>query len=134
MSQRHAAHLLCGLLLLNAPASGQSGQVSGTIRGVVTDPSGSAITGAAIHARNVDTGFERNSTSNSRGEYEVPLLPIGMYKVTVSATGFAPYEQTGLRVELDKASPLDVSLQVGTAQQTVAVNADASILNTLSSM
>ncbi len=111
---------------------GQSGQVNGTIRGVVTDPSGAAVANASIQVHNLETGFERNATTNTRGEYEVPLLPVGTYKIDVSAAGFAAFQQSGLRVELAKASGLDLVLQVGTTQQSMAVNADASILNTLS--
>jgi hypothetical protein len=111
-------------------AFGQSGQVNGSVRGLVTDPSGSAVPHAAVKAKNLKTGFERNANTNERGEYEVPLLPIGMYSITVTAPSFAPYEQSGVRVELDKASTLDVKLQIGATQQAVAVQADATILNT----
>src|SRR5215469_7482652 len=121
----------CLLLGLAIPARAQLGQANGGIRGVITDASGGAIHNAAIKARNLDTGFERDAASNERGEYEVPLLPIGIYKVDIFATGFAPFEQSGVRVELDKASALDVRLEVGATQQTVTVAADASMLNTL---
>src|SRR5215467_6939386 len=86
----------CLLFGLAIPARAQLGQANGGIRGVITDTSGGAIHNAAIKARNLDTGFERDATSNERGEYEVPLLPIGVYKVDVSASGFSLFEQSGV--------------------------------------
>ena len=109
---------------------GQSGQVSGTIRGLVTDPSGGPVTGAAVQAVNLETGFERRATSGSDGVYEVPLLPIGSYKLIVNATGFDQFDQSGVGVRLDNASTVDVALRVGSSKQTVTVEGDASILNT----
>ena len=113
-----------------ATAFGQSGQVNGSVRGVITDPTGNAIVNATVKARNLETGFERNAASDQRGEYEVPLLPIGTYRLSVEAAGFTPFQQSGLRVELAKVTALDVSLTVGSSQQTVTVESDATILNT----
>ena len=113
-----------------AICAAQSGQVNGTIRGTVADPSGSPTPNASVKALNLATGFERRAQSGSDGAYELPLLPIGVYKVEVNAAGFAPFTQSGVSVELDKASTLNVALQVSTSQQAVTVEADASILNT----
>ena len=81
--------------------------------------SGSPVANSAVVATNIDTGFERNAQSNERGEYEVPLLPVGTYKLAVAAAGFAKYEQTGIRVRLDAASQVNVALQIGSTGQTV---------------
>ncbi|MBV9939427.1 MAG: carboxypeptidase regulatory-like domain-containing protein, partial [Acidobacteriaceae bacterium] len=120
---------LCALVVF-ARLYGQSGQVSGTIRGLVTDSSGGPVTGAAVQAVNLETGFERRATSGSDGVYEVPLLPIGSYKLIVNATGFDQFDQSGVSVRLDNASTVDVALRVGSSKQTVTVEGDASILNT----
>ena len=110
--------------------AGQTGKVTGSIRSLITDPTGAAISNATVQAHNLETGFERTAKSDSAGEYEVPVLPIGSYQVKVTAAGFGPYQQSGIRVELDRASPLNIQLQIGTAQQAVTVVADASILTT----
>src|SRR5579862_5753088 len=119
-------------LLLSISAFGQTGVADGSIRGVIHDPSGAAVANTLVSARNVDTGFERRTTSSDSGEFEVPLLLPGRYEVKISAKGFAPFSQTGIMVQLAKASDLDVKLQVESAQQSVTVEADASILTTSS--
>jgi len=81
-----------------------------------------------VTARNVETGFERATTSGTQGEFEVPLLPPGRYEVAVTANGFAEFRQTGVNVRLAKASTLDVTLAVASTQESVTVKADASIL------
>jgi Carboxypeptidase regulatory-like domain len=108
----------------------QVSQVDGRIDGIISGPSGSPVANASVSATNTDTGFERSAQSNERGEYEVPLLPLGTYRMTVHAPGFATYEQTGIKVRLDAASQVNVALQIGSTGQTVNVTADASILNT----
>ena len=121
---------LLAALLFCVPAFGQTGAADGSIRGIVTDPTGSAVPGAAIKARNLGTGFERATSSGQSGEFEVPLLLPGEYEVTVSAKGFAAFTQTGIAVRLAKASTLDVRLNVEASQQAVSVTGDAAILNT----
>ena len=122
--------LMVGLFMMAAPGGAQISQVNGTIRGVITDPSGSQVPNAAIRVTSTDTGFERNTASNERGEYQVPLLPVGTYKILVSANGFSSYQQTGITVLLDNASEVNVALQLGAAGQVVNVESDATILNT----
>jgi hypothetical protein len=62
----------------------------------------------------------------------VPLLLPGRYEVRIAANGFAPYTQTGVMVQLAKASTLDIRLSVASAQESITIVADASILNTTS--
>jgi hypothetical protein len=109
-------------------AVAQTGAADGSIKGVIQDPSNAAIVGARVAAHNVDTGFERATTSGSSGEFEVPLLPPGRYEVTVAVQGFAEFRQTGIVVQLAKASSLDISMRLPSVQENVTVQADASIL------
>lgn len=119
-------------LLLALPALPQTGAAGGSIRGVIHDASNALVASAKINARNLDTGFERASTSNQSGEFEVPLLLPGTYQVEIAAPGFAPFKQTGIIVNLSRASSLDVTLTVASTQESVTVNADATILTTTS--
>ena len=80
--------LLALTLFSCIPLAAQTGAASGSIRGTVLDPSGGAVTGAGVTARNLDTGFERKATSDPAGEYEVPLLLPGRYEVKVEAWWF----------------------------------------------
>ena len=56
---------------------------------MVRDPNNAVINNAGVRARNLDTGFERRTTSNAEGEFGLPLLPLGRYEVTFTAPGFA---------------------------------------------
>jgi hypothetical protein len=116
-----------------APVLAQTGAADGSIRGTVQDMSGSAVTGASVKARNLETGFERATASVDSGEFEVPLLLPGRYEVKVQANGFALYTQTGVVVQLAKVSTLDIRLSIASAQESITVVADASILNTATS-
>src|ERR1700746_180388 len=103
-------------LLSAACLFAQSGEVNGTIKGVITDPTGTPVSYAAVQAVNLDTGFQRSVTSDASGAYEVPLLPLGQYKLTVTKDGFAKYEQSGIGVRLDNVSQVDVALRLGASQ------------------
>ncbi len=119
-------------LLYGLPAFAQIGPADGSIRGMIQDPAGSAIVGADIKTKNLETGFERSAVSTQSGDFEVPLLP-GRYQLSVSAKGFATFTQTGIVVQLAKASTLDIRLSVAASQQSVTVEGDATILNTTTS-
>jgi len=86
------------IVLLAVPAWAQTGAANGSIRGLVHDPNQAAVANAEVAARNVDTGFERRAVTNSEGEFEVPLLPLGRYRVTLAVPGFAAYQQNGIVV------------------------------------
>ena len=117
-------------IILGTTATAQTGAADGSIRGSVVDTSGSPVSGATAIAKNLATGFQRNGVSNDSGKYEVPLLPPGRYEISVSAKGFATFEQTGIVVQLSKVSTLDVRLGVASAQQSITVVGDTTILTT----
>src|SRR5262249_20802281 len=81
---------------------------------------------------NTETGYQRDSTSSDAGAFELPLLPVGSYELQIKAPGFTSYNQKGVLVELARASDVTVRLAVAADQQSVTVEADASILNTSS--
>ena len=63
-------------------------QVTGTIKGVVTDPSGATIANATVDITNKATGLTRTVTTNDAGEYSAPDLPFGVYRVSVKQASF----------------------------------------------
>ena len=79
------------LLLLPCVMVGQS--FRGSIRGSVTDPSGGLVAGAKVHAKNIDTGVQRDTVTAPEGSYVLAELPAGVYTVTVEAEGFARVAQ-----------------------------------------
>jgi hypothetical protein len=106
------------------------GQAATSLRGTVTDPSGSAIRGAQVTVVNPSTTFTRQTQTGGDGTYAfVELLP-GTYNLTVEAKGFKKYLGNGvvLRVELPETA--NIQMQVGAIQEVVSVTSEASALNT----
>jgi hypothetical protein len=118
-----------GLLLLTTAVIWA--QPAATIVGHVTDPSGAAVSGATVTARNTNTGLERSVVSGDTGDYELPLLPVtGGYSLNVSKPGFQTAEYTGIVLQVDQHARLDVALKVGSISEKVQVEASAPIINT----
>src|SRR4051812_10781768 len=78
---------LLGLVLV-IPMAVEAQVTSATIVGTVSDPSGAAVAGAQVTARNVDTGLTRTVSSGEDGSYRLEFLPVGNYAVEVTTTGF----------------------------------------------
>src|SRR5260370_39173986 len=83
--------VLVGVVLLSLASGNAFAQAtaSGTIQGTVTDKSGAVVSGAQVVAKNKGTDLQRTSTTSDTGYYRFELLPVGIYTVTVSKTGFA---------------------------------------------
>jgi hypothetical protein len=120
--------LLFMLLMTLALAFAQNDR--GTITGTITDPTGAVIPGAALHARDVDTGAEYDTVTTATGNYSLVDLLAGTYDLTVSAAGFEKYIQHGIGVEVVQVLRVDIVLKVGAATESVTVNADAALLRT----
>ena len=104
--------------------------VTGAVTGEVTDPSGASVAGASVVARNLDTGVDTPTTTNSTGLYRIEFLPIGHYQVTVKANGFTTATIPPFTLEVLQTPTFNVKLTVGNASTTVNVSAAAPILNT----
>ena len=98
---------------------------TGSVTGVIRDPTGAVLGGAAVTATNVDTAVSYNATSAPDGNYVLPVLPIGHYSIKVLARGFRSDERTGLIIAVDQHAQIDFSLQTGSTTETVTVSADA---------
>src|SRR6266478_6827287 len=107
---------LVSILLLAGPGLAQD---RGTIRGVVTDPSGAAVPEASITVKNVNTGLTQTVKTSADGVYTVPYLQVGDYTVTTDKAGFRKAETTGVRVDVASVVDVDVKLAVGGVDQTV---------------
>src|SRR5262249_53783399 len=104
--------------------------LTGTITGTVLDPSGAAVPGAQVTARNRNTGLERSSASGDQGLYTIPLLPVGEYVVIARAQGFAETKIESVRVGVGQLLTLDLKLVVGAVTQTATVEAHAAPIET----
>ncbi|MFZ0634047.1 MAG: carboxypeptidase-like regulatory domain-containing protein, partial [Candidatus Acidiferrales bacterium] len=97
----------------------------GSISGVVTDPTGAAVVKATVVIRNVATGVTTSVTTNEAGAYSFLALPVGRYDLTVSATGFEKYQETGIVLNTNDQLRHDVALKIGAVTNTVEVAANA---------
>jgi hypothetical protein len=103
---------------------------SGDIAGVITDATGAVVPNAKIILTNSDTGFAQTLTSSSDGGYRAPLLKPGVYKVTVTATGFETSSNT-VTVAIGQIASGDIHLTIGSSNVTVEVSSDTvSLLHT----
>ena len=100
------------------------------LTGAVLDPQGLAIPGATITVINNNTQVRRTTISTSSGNYDVPALNPGSYSIRAQKDGFETIERSGITLFVATVSRLDLRLAVGSQQQSVVVNGDASHLQT----
>jgi hypothetical protein len=118
------------VLCLGVYSSAAWGQATTSLRGTVTDPSGSAIRGAQVTIVNSSTDFTRTATTGADGGYTfVEVLP-GTYALTVENAGFKKYEQAGVLLRVELPATVNVQMKVGSASEVVSVTAEAPALNT----
>ncbi len=103
---------------------------NGTITGTVTDPAGAVVPGATVEAKNAETGVVFPAVSTNTGAYTIPELPIGNYVVTVKRMGFKTYTHSNLAIGATQTLREDVKLEVGSANESITVTAEASLLKT----
>ena len=101
-----------------------------TILGTVTDPTGATVANATIAITNTDTGVSRTSPTNGDGQYVAPDLVIGHYTVHATAAGFKAAERKGITLDVNDRTRVDFKLEVGSAQETVTVEANAVTVQT----
>src|SRR5258708_2066233 len=116
--------LFCGLVLLLAiPFAAHAQQYSGTITGTVTDPSGAAVAGANVTAANVGTNASYAATTSDLGSFTFAQLPIGTYEIHVKQGSFKEFIAKGVEVHTSTVTEINAKLDVGTASETVTVEA-----------
>jgi hypothetical protein len=122
---------ICTLLfLLLTAVAGLRAQVTATITGVISDPSGARVPSAAVAVRNVETGVIRNTVSDDAGRYQMLALPVGEYEIRVSKAGFQEQLRSGIHLAVGQEAGVDFALQVGEVKAQVTVKEDAPIVNT----
>src|ERR1035441_7388079 len=98
---------------------------SGAVLGTVTDPSGAVVRSAQIELINMETGAKNPATTSAQGSYAFPSVAPGTYRVTATAKGFRTTAITGLSVQVNSTSTVNVSLEVGEVTSTVEVSGAA---------
>jgi hypothetical protein len=108
------------ILLVSSSLFGQ--QITASLSGTVTDPSGAAIPNAAVEIKNDLSGDIRRTTTNSDGVFAVIALPPGSYSVKVTEGGFTPYGLHGVVLTQGDSRALDrIILTVGAVKEEVSV-------------
>ncbi len=119
---------LLSMVLLPAFCLAQG--VTGTITGVVTDPSDAVVPGAAVAAKNTATSSEYRTASDPDGYYRLRNLPAGEYTLEVEAKGFRKATLSADRLSVGEILRRDVKLEIGPVTETVTVQSLATAVNT----
>ncbi|HEX5425031.1 MAG TPA: carboxypeptidase regulatory-like domain-containing protein, partial [Candidatus Acidoferrales bacterium] len=114
----------------STPARSQN--ITGTILGTISDPSGASVPDARVTITNLATNQSHGATTSKTGTYEVPYLPPGQYQVTVSHTGFKTTVRKGITLEVDRRLVINLRLQLGSTATSVTVTGQTPLLNTTS--
>src|SRR5437879_5858651 len=114
-------------LVIQAAATAQT---TATIVGTVTDESGAVVPNSAIKVTNELTGWTRDFTSGTDGEYLANLLPPGIYSVEVSAQGFKRVIRKGISLTVGQNATVDIALALGTVTETISIIAAAALVDT----
>src|SRR5882724_1162238 len=121
------------LLTLAVVVSANSQTFRGAINGTVTDPTGAAVPNATVKAVESATGLEHTTVTSSEGQFAFQDIPLGLYKVAISASGFPTNTIDKIEVAAGTIYTLNVQLKLGQASTTVEVSAAAITLDTTTS-
>jgi outer membrane receptor protein involved in Fe transport len=120
---------LLGVLASSAPlAVAQAALTFAQLNGTIVDPRGSVVVGAQVIVRDSDTNQSFQATSNTTGFFIVPNLPPGNYELTITARGFAKYQQTGIVLTVGQVFTVSPVLKVAAASETVTVTTEAPLI------
>ncbi len=122
MTFRKLARFVLGLILFFCATTSSWAQSSGSIEGVVKDPSGAILANATVEISNAVSGYHRETTTGINGDFRFTNLPLNPYHLVVSAKGFASFVQD-VDVRSTVPNTLDISLKLGTASENITVEA-----------
>jgi len=108
----------------------QASAGTGSISGVVTDPSGAVVPQVEVTVRNIETNVGRTLQTNQAGRYEVVALQPGTYEIRASKPGFANLVRSGVTLAVGARVALDLTLSVAGLSETVTVHEDAAAVET----
>ncbi len=121
------------MLLMLAAAAGTAYPQAVAIAeaaGVVSDPSGSAIAGAQVKMTETDKQLVRSTVTDDQGRYTLTNLPVGPYRLDVTAPGFKGFAQSGIVLQVGNSVQINVSMQLGSVSDTVEVTGSAGMVET----
>jgi hypothetical protein len=102
----------------------------GPLIGSIADPSGAIVPGVKITVTHVETGTTAHTEASSNGDFTIPALPIGAYRLDFEAQGFKKAVRDQIQLTAGSSIRIDVTLEVGSVGESVQVNAMASPIET----
>src|SRR5437016_11295161 len=122
--------LLCSIIIFFASTVAVAQKDTGAIAGTVKDSSGALVVGAKVTIADVDRGTSLVINTNSQGEYVASPLKVGRYNVTVEKQGFKKASAGPITVNIQERPEVNVTVQVGSLNETVTVNTQGAQLET----
>ncbi len=122
--------LIIAISLLSTSLLAQG--TGGRILGRVADPSGAVLSGVKVVALNDATGAARDTQTNGSGDYGFPDLPVGTYTLTFELGGFKKDIHKGIALDVNQVITLNMTMQLGAAQEIVDVTSEAPLVDTTS--
>ena len=111
-----------------SPVWGQ--QTTATLLGSIVDGSGAAMSGVTVKAVNLATNLTRESVSDQAGNYSIPYLPAGTYKLTATQAGFQMQQVDSMTLQVEQSARVDFSMKIGSVAETINVSAGVALLQT----
>jgi hypothetical protein len=133
MSTMTRNFLLCLLVVSSAGLLRGQGGAVGTILGTVKDNSGAVVAQAGVDVTNIATGVTNHTETTASGDFTVPYLQPGTYRITAQATGFQKSVVEKVELAVAQQERVDIALKPGQVSETVEVLAGAVALDTDSS-
>ena len=129
-----AGLVLAILLLISSASVHAQGIVTGMISGTVMDAQGAVVAGATVQSTHVATAAKFSDKSDAQGYYELKGLPIGLYNLTIEASGFRKLQLSNVVVEAGKSTALGAhTLDVGATSELITVEASVPLVESTSS-
>ncbi len=124
----HVARIAVLLFLGSSVLLAQSER--GNITGIVTDPTGAAVAAAELSVIHRDTNATTRAVTTGTGEYNIPNLVPGVYRIEITAAGFKRFIQQNVTVSTSSTVRIDVQLQLGQVSERIEVSASATTIQT----
>jgi Carboxypeptidase regulatory-like domain len=101
-----------------------------TLRGTAQDPGGAMVGDASVSLVNVATNLKRSALTNSSGDYEIPQLKPGTYRLIAGHPGFKNYVAENVILEGAQIRRVDIIFELGSVDSKVTVSANAAVIET----
>ena len=105
-------------------------QTTANIKGLVTDPSRAPVPSASVQTRNLETGSIRSGITTDAGQYLILELPVGVYEIRISKSGFQDGIRSGINLVVGGEASVDFLLQVSAVKSEILVTGDAPLVST----